>query len=77
MYLPLCSCGIDLYPLLYPPFRHLTQLKTDQAQLVDDLAALKAEVESFIGLGDLKQVDDRWGKTNLTFYLDPDPIRGI
>jgi chromosome segregation ATPase len=36
--------------------------------------ALKAEVESFIGLGDLKQVDDRWGKTNLTFYLDPDPI---
>ena len=58
MYLQLWSCGFTSPPH-FAPFRHLTQLKTDQAQLVDDLATLKAEVENFIGLGDLKQVDDR------------------
>ncbi|KAG1667278.1 hypothetical protein FOA52_012567 [Chlamydomonas sp. UWO 241] len=39
--------------------RYLTQLKHDQATLVSDLASLKAEVDAFVWLGDLKLVDDR------------------
>ena len=40
-------------------YRHLTQLKNDQVQLTQDLAELKSEVDTFITLGDLRQVDDR------------------
>jgi hypothetical protein len=36
--------------------RYMTQLKTDQATLNKDLDVLKAAVEAFITLGDLKQV---------------------
>ncbi|EFJ50020.1 dynein heavy chain 6 [Volvox carteri f. nagariensis] len=39
--------------------RYLSQLKADSAALVADLAELQAEVERFVTLGDLKQVDDR------------------
>ncbi|MEW5317509.1 MAG: hypothetical protein WDW38_008798 [Sanguina aurantia] len=39
--------------------RYMTQLKSDQLALAASLAELKAEVEAFVRLGDLKQVDDR------------------
>ncbi|KAG2430891.1 hypothetical protein HXX76_009864 [Chlamydomonas incerta] len=39
--------------------RYLSQLKADSAALIADLAELQAEVERFVTLGDLKQVDDR------------------
>lgn len=45
--------------------RYMSQLKTDQATLVQDIADLRAEVDKFVTLGDLKQVDDR-----LTMVLD-------
>jgi hypothetical protein len=34
----------------------MTQLKNDQTQMSRDLTDLRAEVEKFITLGDLKQV---------------------
>ncbi|GFH19055.1 uncharacterized protein HaLaN_15943, partial [Haematococcus lacustris] len=39
--------------------RYMTQLKAEQVALAKDLAELRAEVDKFTTLGDLKQVDDR------------------
>ena len=36
----------------------MTQLKTDQTQMAKDLVELRAEVDKFITLGDLKQASD-------------------
>eukprot|EP00955_Chlamydomonas_euryale_P081584 363603-Chlamydomonas_euryale.AAC.4 len=41
--------------------RYMNQLKAEQAQLLSDISDLKAEVDAFVVLGDLKQTSSRWG----------------